>query len=254
MTNKENALEQTAHPPILFEDNHLIVALKRTMLLTQGDRTGDEDLLSLLKAYVKEKYDKPGEAYLGLVHRMDRPVGGLLVFARTSKAASRLSEQLREGLIHREYVLVCEGQTPDRFTLKDYLKKDGDTNTVAVLPAYLKRQGKEAILHGQTISHTAEKSLVAVKLETGRAHQIRAQMAAFGHPLLGDARYGQGGKGALIALWGMRLSFNHPITGKAMVFICPPDAAPEGFPVSGFFKDYQRELDGLSRIWPDIAP
>lgn len=247
-------MEQSNHPPILFEDNHLLVVLKRPMLLTQGDKTGDEDLLSLLKAYVKEAYDKPGEAYLGLVHRMDRPVGGLLVFARTSKAAARLSKQLREGQIHREYVLVCEGKTPERFTLKDYLKKDRDANTVTVLPSYLHLQGKEAILHGQTISHTDEKSLVAVKLETGRAHQIRAQMANVGHPLLGDARYGKGQRGELIALWGMRLSFLHPVTGKAMVFICPPDAAPKGFPVSQFFKDYQRELDGLSRIWPDIAP
>lgn len=247
-------MEQSNHPPILFEDNHLLVVLKRPMLLTQGDKTGDEDLLSLLKAYVKEAYDKPGEAYLGLVHRMDRPVGGLLVFARTSKAAARLSKQLREGQIHREYVLVCEGKTPERFTLKDYLKKDRNANTVTVLPSYLRLQGKEAILHGQTISHTEEKSLVAVKLETGRAHQIRAQMANVGHPLLGDARYGKGQRGELIALWGMRLSFLHPVTGKAMVFICPPDAAPKGFPVSQFFKDYQRELDGLSRIWPDIAP
>ncbi len=251
---KENQMEQSNHPPILFEDNHLLVVLKRPMLLTQGDKTGDEDLLSLLKAYVKEAYDKPGEAYLGLVHRMDRPVGGLLVFARTSKAAARLSKQLREGQIHREYVLVCEGKTPERFTLKDYLKKDRDANTVTVLPSYLRLQGKEAILHGQTISHTEEKSLVAVKLETGRAHQIRAQMANAGHPLLGDARYGKGQRGELIALWGMRLSFLHPVTGKAMVFICPPDAAPKGFPVSQFFKDYQRELDGLSRVWPDIAP
>lgn len=247
-------MEQSAHPPILFEDNHLLVALKRPMLLTQPDKTGDEDLLSLLKAYIKEKYEKPGDVYLGMVHRMDRPVGGLLVFARTSKAAARLSEQLRRGEIHREYVLVCQGQVPDRFTLRDYLKKDADTNTVAVLPPYLYRQGKEAVLHGQTIHHTAEKSLVAVKLETGRAHQIRAQMAAFGHPLLGDARYGSLVRGELIALWGMRLSFLHPVTGRAMVFICAPDGAPKGFPVSGYFSDYQRELDGLGRVWPDIAP
>ncbi len=247
-------MEQTTHPPILYEDNHLLVALKRPMLLTQGDKTGDEDLLSLLKAYIKEKYQKPGEAYLGLVHRMDRPVGGLLAFARTSKAASRLSEQLRAGQIHREYVLVCEGETPERFTLKDYLKKDADTNTVTVLPSYLKLQGREAVLHGQTIRHAAEKSLVAVRLETGRAHQIRAQMAGFGHPLMGDARYGRGKRGELIALWGMRLALSHPVTGKAMVFICAPEAVPKGFPVSGFFAEYRRELDGLSKIWPDIAP
>lgn len=247
-------MEPSNHPPILFEDNHLLVALKRPMLLTQSDRTGDEDLLSLLKAYLKEKYEKPGDVYLGMVHRMDRPVGGLLVFARTSKAAARLSEQLRQGKIRREYVLVCQGQAPDRFTLRDYLKKDEASNTVTVLPPYRFREGKEAILHGQTVHHTPDKSLVAVKLETGRAHQIRAQMAAFGHSLLGDARYGTPVKGELIALWGMRLSFLHPVTRRLMVFICPPDAVPKGFPISGFFKDYQRELDGLGRVWPDIAP
>jgi len=239
-------------PLILYEDNHLIVALKPPRMLTQGDATGDPDLLSLLKAYIKEKYEKPGEAYLGLVHRMDRPVGGLLVFARTSKAASRLSEQIRANTLAREYVLVCEGRTSARFTLTDYLVKDPDSNTVRVLPRHLKLQGKEAILHGQTVSFTEERSLVTIRLQTGRAHQIRAQMAHFGHPLLGDARYNQEGPGGLIALWGMRLSFAHPITGRALVFVCAPGRMPGGWPHSVHFDPYLRDLDALERLWPDI--
>ena len=241
-------------PPILFEDNHVIVALKPPRLLTQGDSTGDGDMLSLLKAYIREKYEKPGEAFLGLVHRMDRPVGGLLVFARTSKAAARFAAQIQEGALKREYVLVCRGETPDRFTLKDILSKDPETNMVTVLPPYLRLQGKEAVLYGQTVTHSEEKSLVAVQLQTGRAHQIRAQMAHFGYPLLGDARYNREGVNGLIALWGMRLSFSHPITGQAMVFVCAPDTLPDSYPHSRHFDPYRSELDMLTRVWPDIAP
>lgn len=248
-------MSQSMIPPILYEDNHVLVALKPPRMLTQGDLTGDRDLLGILKGYLKEKYEKPGEVFLGLVHRMDRPVGGLLVFARTSKAAARFAVQLKEGSLSREYALVCAGATPDRFTLRDYLLKDPAQNTVRVLPSYLKRQGKEAVLSGQTVAHSAEKSLVAVKLQTGRSHQIRAQMAHFGHPLLGDARYNPRGKGeSLIALWGMRLRFAHPITGKGMVFVCPPAFLPEPWPRSPHFEPYARELDGLTRVWPDIAP
>lgn len=239
---------------VLYEDNHVIVALKPPRMLTQGDATGDSDLHSLLKAYIKEKYDKPGEAWLGLVHRMDRPVGGLLAFARTSKAASRLSAQIRDKSLRREYVLVCEGRAPARFQLTDYLAKDEATNTVRVLPRHLKLQGKEAVLFGQTISFNDEQSLVAIRLQTGRAHQIRAQMAHAGHPLLGDARYNQGGAGGLIALWGMRLSFAHPITGKAMVFVCAPGRIGGEYPHSAHFDAYHRDLDALERAWPDIAP
>lgn len=239
---------------VLFEDNHLIVALKPPRMLTQGDATQDPDLHSLLKAYIKEKYGKPGEAYLGLVHRIDRPVGGLLAFARTSKAAARLTEQIKAGVLAREYVLVCAGRPPARFQLTDYLQKDAQTNTVKVLPRHLKLQGKEAVLFGQTLTTNEEKSLVAVRLQTGRAHQIRAQMAHFGHPLLGDARYNKEGGGGLIALWGMRLSLAHPITGKNMVFVCAPGRMPGGWPSSVHFTPYLRDLDALERNWPDIAP
>ncbi len=239
---------------ILYEDNHLLVALKPPRMLTQGDSTGDLDLLSLLKEYIRVKYEKPGEAYLGLVHRMDRPVGGLLVFARTSKAAARLSEQIKDNTLRREYIAVCEGRAPSNFQLTDYLVKDEETNTVRVLPPHLKRQGKEAILFGQTVTDNEETSLVAIRLQTGRAHQIRAQLAHFGHPLLGDARYNTEGKKGLIALWGMRLSFNHPITGKALVFVCAPGRMPGDYPHSRFFDDYRRDLDALERHWPDVAP
>ena len=130
----ENRERATDTPRILFEDNHLLVALKAPNLPVQQDSSGDPDMLSLLKAYVKEKCDKPGAVYLGLVHRMDRPVGGLLCFARTSKAAARLSQQIREGALKREYVLVAEGQAPDMGTLRDLLVKDEETNMCPCAP------------------------------------------------------------------------------------------------------------------------
>ncbi len=232
-------------PRILYEDNHLIVALKQPNLLVQGDATGDQDMLGLLKAYIKEKYQKPGEVYLGLVHRMDRPVGGLLCFARTSKAAARLSAQITEGTLRREYVAVVEGRARDADTLRDWLVKDEKTNMVRVVPGYL-RQGKQAVLSYRCAGLKEDRSLVAIRLETGRAHQIRVQMAGAGLPLWGDNRYGRGTRGQQIALWGMRLSLLHPITGKQMVFVAPP-------PDSGVWGAWRKELEGLAAIWPQIV-
>lgn len=234
-------------PTILYEDNHVIVAIKPPNLLTQSDATGDESLLDQIKEYVKETYNKPGEAYIGLVHRMDRPVGGLLCFARTSKAASRLSEQVRGHELNRQYVCIVEGDAPDQFTYVDYLVKDEEHNKVAVLPSYLKMQGKEAILHGRTVARRDGLSLVAIQLETGRAHQIRVQMQHHGYPLWGDNRYGNGKRGQQIALWGFRLSFEHPISKERMLFIAPtPETKPWLF--------FERELRGLETIWPQIKP
>lgn len=232
-------------PRILFEDNHLIVARKEPNLLVQGDSTGDQDMLSLLKAYIKEKYDKPGEAFLGLVHRMDRPVGGLLCFARTSKAAARLSRQITEGTLKREYVAIVEGRAKESDTLRDILLKDEASNMVRVVPSYLK-QGKQAVLSYRCGGLREEQILVAIKLETGRAHQIRVQMAHAGLPLWGDNRYGKGRPGQQIALWGMRLSLLHPITGKQMVFVAPPDD-------TGIWNEWRKELEGLAAIWPQIV-
>ena len=234
-------------PAILFEDNHVIVAVKKPNQLTQSDATGDESLLDQIKSYVKETYNKPGEAYIGLVHRMDRPVGGLLVFARTSKAASRLSEQVRVHELNRQYVCVVEGDAPDQFTYVDYLMKDEENNRVSVIPSYRKAEGKEAILHGRTIARRNGLSLVAIQLETGRAHQIRVQMQHHGYPLWGDNRYGNGKRGQQIALWGFRLSFAHPISKEQMLFMAPtPEAKPWLF--------FERELRGLESVWPQIKP
>ena len=232
---------------VLYEDNHLLVAVKPPNLPAQADRSGDDDLLSILKRYIGNKYQKPGNVYLGLVHRLDRPVGGLLVFARTSKAAARLSEQVKVHELNRQYVAIVEGETPDRFTYVDYLTKDPEKNMVTVLPSYLKLQGKEAILHGRTVAHRDGLSLVAIQLETGRAHQIRVQMQHAGFPLWGDHRYGNGKGKEQIALWGMRLSFAHPITKDQMLFIAPtPEEKPWLF--------FERELKGLETIWPQIKP
>ena len=236
-------------PAILFEDNHVVVAVKPPNLLTQGDDTGDANLLDQIKEYVKEKYNKPGEAYIGLVHRMDRPVGGLLCFARTSKAASRLSEQVRVHELNRQYVCIVEGDAPDQFTYVDYLAKDVEKNMVTVVPAYRKLEtgAKEAILHGRTIARRDGLSLVAIQLETGRAHQIRVQMQHAGFPLWGDNRYGNGRRGQQIALWGFRLSFAHPVSKEQMLFIAP---TPEEKP----WLYFERELKGLESIWPQIKP
>ena len=152
---------------------------------------------------------------------------------------------MRTHELCREYVCVCQGDAPDRFTLHDWLQKDEAANKVKVIPSYLKLQGKEAILHGRGVARRSGHSLVCIRLETGRAHQIRVQMQHAGHPLWGDNRYGNGKRGQQIALWGMRLTLNHPITGESMLFIAPP---PEAAPWTAF----TRELDGLEKAWPQI--
>ena len=185
-------------PDILYEDNHVLVAVKPPNMLSQADRTGDMDLLSLLKDYIREKYHKPGNVYLGLVHRLDRPVGGLMVFARTSKAAARLDAQMREHEMGREYLCVAMGEAEDKFTLTDYLIHDPISNKETVCEADQKG-GKLAILHGRCIESREGTSLCGIRLETGRKHQIRAQLSNVGLPLWGDNRYGSGIPGQQIA-------------------------------------------------------
>ena len=204
-------------PEVLYEDNHVLVAVKPANLLSQADDTGDPDMLSLLKEYVRVKYEKPGAVYLGLVHRLDRPVGGLMVFARTSKAASRLVPQLQQHAMGREYLCVAQGSLPERFDREDWLKKDERTNTVTVCPAGTPG-AKRAVLHGRVLRREGTLCLCAIRLETGRSHQIRVQMAHAGAPLWGDARYGGGRPGQPIALFGYRLSFEHPTTHQIMRF------------------------------------
>ena len=209
-------------PDVLYEDNHVLVAVKPPNMLSQADATGDPDILSMMKEYIRERYQKPGNVYLGLVHRLDRPVGGLMVFARTSKAAARLDAQMREHRMGREYLCVVTGEAEEKFTLTDYLVHDPILNRQVVCEADAKG-GKLAILHGRCVAQRGGTSLCVIRLETGRKHQIRAQMSNAGLPLWGDARYGSGMAGQQIALWGFKLTFSHPVTHEKMTFHAMPD-------------------------------
>lgn len=208
-------------PEIVYEDNQIIVAVKPPNMLSQADKTGDTDILTHLKQYIKVKYNKPGNVYLGLVHRLDRPVGGLMVFARTSKAAARLSQQMQQHKMGREYLCVVTGEVKDAFTLVDYLVKDERANKVTVCAADV-RGSQEAVLHGTCLARRDGLALCAIKLETGRNHQIRVQMAHSGAPLWGDNRYGNGIPGQQIALWGYKLTVEHPTTHEIMTFYHTP--------------------------------
>lgn len=210
-------------PEIVYEDNHLLVAVKPPNQLTQGDATGDEALLDELKGYIKVKYQKPGEVYLGLVHRLDRPVGGLVAFARTSKAASRLSEQLRSHTMHRDYLAVVENgdALADEGTLHHWLLKDEANGNVRAVKAET-AGSQEAKLHYSVLARHSATALVHVVLETGRKHQIRVQFASSGHPLRYDMRYGHGERGQNIALWGAMLTLAHPTHKQPMTFISQP--------------------------------
>jgi len=199
---------------IIYEDNHLLIVEKKPNILVQADDSKDVDLLTVLKEYLKEKYNKPGNVYLGLVHRLDRPVGGVMVFAKTSKCASRLSEQVRTHKFEKIYHAVLCGKTKNNDTLVDKLEKDSKTNMVKV-----SEKGKEAILDYELINYKENMSLVKIKLKTGRSHQIRVQFSSRGLPLYGDQRYNKGAKvGEQIALFAKSLSFYHPITKEKMTF------------------------------------
>ena len=213
---------------VLYEDNHIIVAVKPPMVPTQADRSGDVDMLSMLKAYVRQKYAKPGNVYIGLLHRLDRPVGGVMLFARTSKAAARLSEQIRSGSVEKRYLAVVHGCPPSEGIWEDYLYKDTVKNLVR--PADKQMPGaKYAKLDYQVLRQGQNVSLVRINLHTGRSHQIRVQFALRGYPLLGDNRYGKGEKGA-IALYCAGIGFTHPVRRQRMFF--------ESFPSGGFFEKF----------------
>lgn len=199
---------------IIYEDNHLLVVEKPINIPTQEDNTKDKDLLTILKEYIKEKYNKPGNVYLGLVHRLDRPVGGIIVFARTSKAASRLSEQVRNKTFKKTYNAVVIGNIENTGKLKDYLLKDEKRNIVKV-----DEKGKEAILNFKKLNFKDNMSLVEINLETGRSHQIRVQMSHHGYPLFGDQKYNKNAKvGEQIALFAKKIEFVHPTTNELLTF------------------------------------
>lgn len=223
---------------ILYEDNHLLVVEKPRNILVQGDDTKDLDLLTMLKNDLKVRYNKPGNVYLGLVHRLDRPVGGALVFAKTSKAASRLANMLREKKLEREYLAIVRGIPYEKKgTLEHYLLKDEKKNQVFVVAKETKR-AKFAKLDYEVLRSAEGLSLLKVRLHTGRPHQIRVQLSTMGYPLYGDQKYGQSVNkvGQQIALWSYSLKFIHPVKKEFVEFICQP---PKEYPWNLFINSYE---------------
>ena len=205
---------------ILFEDNHIIVVEKTPNIPSQSDKTGDIDMLTLVKQYIKEKYNKPGNVYLGLVHRLDRPVGGIMIFAKTSKAASRLSDEVREKVFKKKYLAVVDGKIEKtNGSLEDYLYKD-ERNNMSKVVNKNKKNAKLAKLDYEVVVYDEVKnlSLLKINLHTGRHHQIRVQLSNFGHSIFGDQKYGTRGTGKQIALWAYELTIVHPITKEEMTF------------------------------------
>ena len=204
---------------VLYEDNHIIVVVKPYNVLSQGDSTGDTSIMDKVKEYIKVKYHKPGNVYLGLVHRLDRPVGGIMVFARSSKAAARLTKAFNEHKITKKYLAIVHGKMEkDKDELVDKIEKTSDGNSI------ISDNGKEAILDYEVLDYNVENdcSLVSIVLKTGRHHQIRVQFSSRGHYLLGDQRYGVLDN-KQISLFSYYLSFEHPVTHEILEFKRLPD-------------------------------
>ena len=208
---------------VLFEDNHIIVAVKPQNMPSVPDESGDADMYTLLKEHIRQNENKPGDAYLGIVQRLDRPTGGVMVFAKTSKAAERLTKAIKEREVDKKYLAVINGRLKNQNgTLTNWLKKNPSTNVVSVVTS-LTEGAKEAKLYYEQLETLGAITLVRVTLHTGRGHQIRVQMAAQNCPLFGDVKYGDKlAKGSNLALWACELRFTHPVTGDAMIFVCYP--------------------------------
>ena len=232
---------------VLYEDNHLLVVEKPANVPVQADASGDEDLLTACKRYIKEKYAKPGEVYLGLVHRLDRPVGGVMVFARTSKAAARLTEQFSAHRAEKRYAAVVEGSAPWSGRLTDFLVKNESTNTTAVV-----QEGtpgaKQARLSYRTLARANGLSLLDVDLQTGRPHQIRVQLSNAGFPIKGDQRYNPNARvGDQIRLWAYALTIAHPTLKEPMTFYALPP-----FPEFPTAVKYLPAFRACSAVYEDV--
>ena len=208
---------------ILHEDNHIIVVLKPQNIPSCEDESKDMDMLSMIKEYIRVTYNKQGNVYLGLVHRLDRPTGGVMVFAKSSKAAARLSEQMRDGDFEKRYFATLVGvPKEEKATLTHYMKKNAVNNMVYVCPPTV-AGAKFAELEYQIVDQKDGLSLADVRLHTGRSHQIRVQMSSIGTPVYGDMRYGgEKAKKGYLALWAYYLSFTHPVSKERMVFRVQP--------------------------------
>ena len=225
---------------IIYEDNHIIIVAKQSGEIVQGDKTGDTPLLETVKAYIKEKYQKPGAVFLGVVHRLDRPVSGLVVFARTSKALTRLNEMFRKGEVHKTYWALVEMRN-ERGEMRDVMSAKAQRDEWHVLEHWLTRNekqnksyaydrevpgSKKAILKYRVIGHTERYTLLEVNLMTGRHHQIRCQLSAMGHPIKGDLKYGarRSNPDGSISLLARRVEFVHPVSKENIIVEAPlPD-------------------------------
>ncbi|MDC1261419.1 RluA family pseudouridine synthase [Polaribacter sp.] len=220
-SNKENL-------QVLFEDNHILIVNKRAGDITQGDKTGDKPLSEVVKEYVKDKYNKPGNVFIGTVHRLDRPTSGIVIFARTSKALERLNKMLRDKIIQKTYWAIVKNHPKAKTdTLTNFLKKDSKKNKSFVYKKEIEGS-KKATLHFKVIQKLDNYSLLEVDLETGRHHQIRTQLSHIGSPIKGDLKYGfdRSNKDGSISLHARKINFVHPVTKEIITIIAPTPNDP----------------------------
>ena len=213
---------------VLFEDNHILIVNKRAGDITQGDKTGDKPLSEVVKEYVKDKYNKPGNVFIGTVHRLDRPTSGIVIFARTSKALERLNKMLRDKVIQKTYWAIVKNQPKVKTdTLTNFLKKDSKKNKSFVYKKEIEGS-KKATLHFKVIQQLDNYSLLEVDLETGRHHQIRTQLSHIGSPIKGDLKYGfdRSNKDGSISLHARKINFIHPVTKEIITIIAPTPTDP----------------------------
>ena len=231
--NRHKAHLSSDNMEIVYDDNHIIIVNKAAGELVQGDRTGDETLIDMVKAWIKAKYDKPGNVFLGVTHRIDRPTCGLVVMAKTSKGLSRMNELFRKGEVHKTYWAVVGKEPPaPSGTLTHYLKSVESNNKTHV--SNVPREGhQKAVLNYRVIASSQRYWLLEVDLITGRKHQIRAQLSAIGCPIKGDLKYGapRSNPDGGISLQAHRIRFTHPVSGKEIDITAP---LPDGFKRLGF--------------------
>lgn len=217
---------------ILYEDNHIIAAVKPFNMPSQEDASKDRDMLSELKDYIRQKYEKKGNAYLGLLHRLDRPAGGVMVFARTSKAAARLSAAMQKGGVQKVYYAVLPKKPPKKEDeLTGYMIKDTQSN-ISRMASADEPGAKQARLKYTVLTEKQGLTLAKIDLYTGRPHQIRVQMKSIGCPLFGDMRYGGGEEKQQLALWAHSLTFEHPVKKESLKLSAEP---PNAYPWNLFF-------------------
>jgi len=221
--SKDKILSNKHNLQVIYEDNHIIIVNKRAGDIVQGDKTGDKPLSEIVKDYIKDKYNKPGNVYLGVVHRLDRPTTGIVLFSKTSKALPRLNKLFAEKKANKTYWAIVKNapKTPQN-TLINWLKKNPKNNKSTAYPKEVK-DSKKAILHYKTLKALDRYFLLEVQLETGRHHQIRSQLSYIGSPIKGDLKYGfdRSNKDASISLHARRLEFIHPVSRESIDITAP---------------------------------